>query len=709
VKSRNRASWIVLAEAPCISVTTEIVRILIDQKGNSRDAVDRVLTFDLLLWIVAKTRYIDSSAPRLLTIIPAGMVMFVVDLIALRWVALWLALTSKNLSQAMGGAWVRILGLPWLIYLGLYWSWTLLFQFAGRPGPDLTLQAWTICWLTIGLLFDAVFGLQARRGFLMEFRALASERSDSRKSDAVRPAARNLLRGALNSLTRIISPSRGAHAPPRVPSGAPAGRPSHSNDLQTADQPAASLAQTRAPRAFPGFASRRHALAGALIGAALLGASWFGWYRWSLSRQIKVHFAAIQKAGEPVTEADLLKWHPPIPGEENAASVVERAALALFSTQWLPKPAQDLVRSLPTAGPSLRAERLSEECREVLAGFISSNQTALRVVHEVPRYPKSRYDSVWNRTQNPVWSWWVPTLRGAHELMHVLRIEALLQIDENQPGPALRSLNALLAVSRTLAQEPLLGPRGLQNTGLNSAASLLECLLTRHALSDGELRELSARFNLLQTSNRLARAMAGERYERIHLFEMPAPRLLALWMPGMSGWQTAALRAIQSVRAWTGLRDRDLLEFLELTEQQIEIARLPFPECLSKAAAVSGAIRDPSRSPLAIPSGMGLDLPGILVGEAEKESRLRAVLVGLAVERYRVAKGGRLPENLGELIPEQLQAIPLDPFDGKPIRYKRLARGYVTYGIGKDNTDNGGQEYTGFARRPMDVTFTVER
>lgn len=669
-------------------------------------AVAIVLALDLLLWVAVKTRYLDASAPRLLTTIPAGMVMFVADLMALRWVALWLALTSKNLGQAMGGAWVRILGLPWLIHLALYWSWSLIFQFAGQRGPELTLVAWTICWLSIGLLFDGVFGLQAKRRFLTEFRELASERFISRRSNAFAQTAAEQIHAAFSAL-------RGAHAP-RARGLAPSPTTAASAELPQEGRCAAVDRRGRRSeharaRVLPRAALRRHALVGSLVGATLLAVGWFGWYRGSLARQIKVHLAAIQKAGYPVTEDDLIKWHPPIPSDENAASIIERASVSLFSTQWLPKPAQDQVRSIPTAGASLRTAPLSIEASQALAAFISSNQTALNVVHEITDYHKSRYDSVWNRARNPGWAWWGPAVKGAHELMQLLRLEALLRIEENQPGSAIRSVSALLAVSKSLAQEPMLGPRGLQNIGLNSAASTLECLLTRYALSDRQLQELSERFDQLQTSNRLVRAMAGERYERIHFLELPTPRLLALWVPGMSKWQTTALGALHEVRAWAGMRDRDFLDFLQTAARQMDIVELPFPECLRKATELPKLNHTQNRMPLAIPGSMTLDLLSILVGEAEKESRLRAALAGLAVERYRVANQGRLPETLEELVPDYLKAVPLDPFDGKPIRYKRLVRGYMTYGLGRDEKDDGGQEYKGFPKRQSDVTFTVER
>jgi hypothetical protein len=46
--------------------------------------------------------------------------------------------------------------------------------------------------------------------------------------------------------------------------------------------------------------------------------------------------------------------------------------------------------------------------------------------------------------------------------------------------------------------------------------------------------------------------------------------------------------------------------------------------------------------------------------------------------------------------------LPLDPFDGQPLRYKKLPKGYVVYSNGEDGKDDGGDE-------KKDITFTVER
>ena len=57
-------------------------------------------------------------------------------------------------------------------------------------------------------------------------------------------------------------------------------------------------------------------------------------------------------------------------------------------------------------------------------------------------------------------------------------------------------------------------------------------------------------------------------------------------------------------------------------------------------------------------------------------AELHFARVALAVERFRLAQG-RLPENLNELVPQFLPKVLVDPFDGQPLRYHRLDKGYI--------------------------------
>jgi hypothetical protein len=73
---------------------------------------------------------------------------------------------------------------------------------------------------------------------------------------------------------------------------------------------------------------------------------------------------------------------------------------------------------------------------------------------------------------------------------------------------------------------------------------------------------------------------------------------------------------------------------------------------------------------------------------------MRDARAALAIERYRLTTG-HLPDKFTD-------SALVDPFDGQPLRYKKLAKGYVVYSIGEDGKDDGGDE-------KKDITFTVER
>lgn len=58
-----------------------------------------------------------------------------------------------------------------------------------------------------------------------------------------------------------------------------------------------------------------------------------------------------------------------------------------------------------------------------------------------------------------------------------------------------------------------------------------------------------------------------------------------------------------------------------------------------------------------------------------------------------------------------LPAIPDDPFDEQPLRYRRLPRGFTVYSVGPDFTDNGGKRPPSGTEvaNGDDVVFTVGR
>ena len=103
-------------------------------------------------------------------------------------------------------------------------------------------------------------------------------------------------------------------------------------------------------------------------------------------------------------------------------------------------------------------------------------------------------------------------------------------------------------------------------------------------------------------------------------------------------------------------------------------------------------------------------LSGTAVWHARSTAQLECTRVALAAERLRL-KTGRLPGSIDELIPEYLDAVPPDPFDGKPMRLATTDEGIVIYSIGEDTVDDGGSVTKGEGERglPRDVGFRLLR
>lgn len=66
-----------------------------------------------------------------------------------------------------------------------------------------------------------------------------------------------------------------------------------------------------------------------------------------------------------------------------------------------------------------------------------------------------------------------------------------------------------------------------------------------------------------------------------------------------------------------------------------------------------------------------------------------AAIVGIASERYRLAKG-TWPSSMNDLVPTYLKAIPTDPYSDKPLLYRVLPDGIAIYSVWMDGNDDGG-------------------
>ena len=77
---------------------------------------------------------------------------------------------------------------------------------------------------------------------------------------------------------------------------------------------------------------------------------------------------------------------------------------------------------------------------------------------------------------------------------------------------------------------------------------------------------------------------------------------------------------------------------------------------------------------------------------ARQDAKRSALAVAVAACRYRTERGD-WPLRIEDLVPRYIPVVPVDPFDGKPMRWKADAERIVIYSVGPDEADDEGQPF----------------
>ena len=274
----------------------------------------------------------------------------------------------------------------------------------------------------------------------------------------------------------------------------------------------------------------------------------------------------------------------------------------------------------------------------------------------------------------------------------LLAVEAVLRAENGESELAASAVMTSLGLAHSLAREPLLISQLVLMACHGITVRSLERVLARAGLTDDQLVRIAAAFAEEKNLGAAERTLAGMRCMTGSLFMMEeSEREKAL-----AGLYFRAPKA-REFGAGNHMR------FLDAMESYLKAARLPYPERLEAAKATAVRLEPPPQ----LFEGWDLSIPAAgryVVHNGIDIALTRAAMTALAAERYRFAEG-KFPGKLADLVPKFLDAVPKDPFDGNPLRYRRREKGYVVYSIGEDGIDGGGEEREAW----KDVPFTVER
>jgi len=442
---------------------------------------------------------------------------------------------------------------------------------------------------------------------------------------------------------------------------------------------------------------------GILLLSLLAGGLYYGSLRYRWQHALAGRVRAIRAAGYPVTVEELDKWYRWPQSDENAAAVILGAASCYAYVRPTDGNTGDMLWPILRGQTAGRVEPLGERARTLLTEFIGANAKALGLLREAATMADSRYPMDAKRA-------YVAPLMYLGEVVNkaslLSSLAAVLHAENGDPARACEAIVTALAVARSLAPEPMVLCQINRLTCQRNALFALERALNRtKGFTDGQLLALSDAVAGAHDPDGWTRALIGERAILISLCERPG-------LMDDSSSRSTPLRIFANARKEFGLADRNGVVLLDLMDRLLQARDLPLHERLKAASAVDETRNALPKNHIVVHEFMPSAV-SVVGWELMEIARRRTVCCALAVERYRLACGA-LPQTLDELVPRFLPGVPPDPFDGKPLRYKHLERGYTVYSVGPDETDDGGQERPPSAKgksssSAYDMTFTVEQ
>jgi hypothetical protein len=383
--------------------------------------------------------------------------------------------------------------------------------------------------------------------------------------------------------------------------------------------------------------------------------------------------ADLRAAGEPVTFADLEERATPIADEDNTALRLQELEAILEHVQQWPGLAgmiQPLgtFEQVPEWPVPFSAQRIAES-----DAFVSAHSALFEELARIepgsrgrPSMPPFTIDT-WAAQDRTAW-------RSAARL---LALAAGVDMQTGRPDQAVQRVQTIFSVSFAL-HEPadlVTGLTSMANDAL--AVDALERVLRYHHPADEQLRGLQDTVQAREQQDLLWWMLRGE---RAVIVEMARCLAESDSLDGI----TPTMNVFRHV-PW--LIKLELSHCLERYHRLIVTEAEPLSTLLARAKRLDN---EPLPRYAMLSNILLFSLERSIELAMRTKAELRCAFVALGCERFRLARGS-WPQQLDELVPEFIPAVPADPFTDSALMYRRLPDRIVVYSVGENSLDDGGE------------------
>lgn len=433
-------------------------------------------------------------------------------------------------------------------------------------------------------------------------------------------------------------------------------------------------------------------------------------WRVMLAIQVSSKLDGIRAAGYPITSSELNAFYKAVPANINAAFVMTQA-FALMQ-QFPDKRSNDIINFEFIWETPHRDEK-----EALVRQYVEMNRAAMDKACEALKLPECRYPIDFKYYRDTTF----PHLSSLKLLVRLFAISPHLQTNENAIRELTNSIFTTLGLAHTLDNEPVIISQLVRFSIISITLKELKWGLEHVKLSDNDLKSVDAALGGMPL-DRMKIGFVGERVFSIPYFRLSFKECNYVGAEQKVNTTNAPILLKGSpwtVMSFSGFFERDLNYFLDCVATNISIIQLPARERL-QLSNINEVLEAKGKADYYVLSTLFLScFSKIAVRTTEIETSMQQARTAIAVERFRLARN-RLPTSLDELVPQYLRSVPEDPFDGHPIRFKLLEKGYVIYSVGRDGVDDGGRgapmrkekqrnSSRSKAQETVDMIFKVER
>jgi len=445
-------------------------------------------------------------------------------------------------------------------------------------------------------------------------------------------------------------------------------------------------------------------------------------FRLTNAKAVRRLEARARARGEPLTLAELAAKQPSIPDDQNAAVELlklwekdDPAFWQAFRLGHTPLPTRRSAErdpELPFLGSPTalvtRSGPLSAESLAAAEVCAKEHEEHFEVVRSALRRPR-RVCPLKITDGFAALMPYLPTMKGEAQSFRVL---VALNLERGDVDGALSAIEDVRRTGQSLTDGPFLIDQLVRVACLTMVFMDAERLLSQQHLSVAQLDRLEAIMQQTEANTGLCSSLVSERASMLDVFTHSSEVLAQVDSQDVTAENARNLQLGMKFFTAVGIAATDRRLMLETMEQALTFAQQDSPSALQRYQELFAQVgKDARRFPPKLFSAMLLP-PLAKAAErfASLEARRRAALAAVAVERYRALHNRHPPDNLDNLVPDLLPRLPLDPFDGRPLRYRRLQSGFVLYSVGADLQDDGGKERPKKGpAKDYDETFIVER